>query len=271
MPEKLLLINFDPAAGAQSRSSDGASFDVAFSEPMSLPKDSNPTVKVVSATVWYTFPNVTTSNNQLLIRYGTSLATASWSEHLIILPPGLYGLRELNDSIERELEQSNTTDLIGFNAVQFLPDNATGKAVLRLSLESVPTGGALALVADFSDIRSTIGTLLGFDANVRMIVQDVTNRDVFEGTSIAKLAPVSSLMLHCSAARGSIVNGQVGGDVIASIPLDATPGTQILYQPLHAPRAQICSDRRCRHSDLLWQTKMVWLWTPMGSIIRRRY
>ena len=52
----------------------------------------------------------------------------------------------------------------------------------------------------------------------------------------AEFAPCSSVLLYCSLASGSYLNGAGAQDTVASIALDATPGSQIMYQPQVSPR-----------------------------------
>ena len=56
------------------------------------------------------------------------------------------------------------------------------------------------------------------------------------GEADLEFAPCSSLLLHCSLASGSYLNGSSAQDVVASIALDASPGSQVMYMPQVAPR-----------------------------------
>lgn len=235
MHEQLIIASSDPAVGAQARSQDGSSFDLVFDTPIETGQNTNPTIRLISAEIWYTMHNVTTANNQLVIKYSDNTGDII---SVLSIPPGLYGLLEINLALERELEQASITHHIGTNSLVFQADNATGKCVLTLSSENRPVnlGNPITnLNVAFSDSRSTLRNLLGFDA------EDVTltspnAKDLYEASNVANLAPISSLQLHCSAARGAIVHGSSASSCIASIALDASPGHQILHRPFHTPR-----------------------------------
>ena len=74
MPETLIIAN---SKGARNVSSDGSAFDVIFDVPIKTGGD--PHIKVLSSTIWYTFPNVKAgANDQLIIKHGNGLTLTAY-------------------------------------------------------------------------------------------------------------------------------------------------------------------------------------------------
>ena len=88
--------------------------------------------------------------------------------------------------------------------------------------------------AEFAHVDSTSNSLLKFTNNESAMCA-LGERVLMADGGEAEFAPCSSLILHCSLASGSYLNGSGSQDVVASIALDATPGSQIMYMPQVAP------------------------------------
>ncbi len=96
MPETLILAN---SKDAKNVSADGSSFDVIFDVPIKT--EGVPHLKVLSSTIWYTFPNVKTGvNDELVIKYGNGLTSTAY----LTIPQGLYGITELNSVVQHQIE-----------------------------------------------------------------------------------------------------------------------------------------------------------------------
>ena len=95
-----LLILADSSRGS-NLSADGSSFDLVFDTPIRV-DGSSPTLRLLSANIWYSFPNVAPGNDLLVVNYGSSDSIS------VSLPKGLYGLDELNSAIEYAVVQDAT-------------------------------------------------------------------------------------------------------------------------------------------------------------------
>ena len=232
MAKRELLILADSSQG-KSLGLNGSSFDVVFDTPIKA--SGEPTLRLLSANVWYTFPNITSSNNLLLVKYGNdpdALTTLP-----ISIPKGLYGLEELNDALQYQLVQDGlASDALGSDAVTIHPNYATGKCILRLSLVN---GVVSYLQVDWD--QSTISPMLGFTGGVDTL-SGVGRTFLWDSNQVANISPISSLQVHCSVCRGSCVNGTSDSDVIAEISLDASPGHTIMFRPFHTPRVLVRSE-----------------------------
>jgi hypothetical protein len=223
MPETLIVVN---SKDGSNRSADGSSYDVVFDAPIKA-AFGTPHLKVLSSTIWYTFPNVKTGSNELIIRHGAGLTLYS----SLVIPQGLYSIGELNSAIQHQI---GSQGLAGFlsDTIAIAPNYATGRATVTLTIPtSMPTQH---IEIDWGN--SSLAPLLGFTTAVSLDAASGNYTATFFGDDIASLSPVASLQIHCSVARGSVVSGKTDSAVLASIQIDARPGFQILYNPVQAPR-----------------------------------
>jgi len=225
MPETLIIAN---SKDARNVSADGAEFDVIFDVPIKT--DGDPHIKVLSSTIWYTFPNVKTGvNDQLVIRHGSGLTLYN----ILTIPQGLYGITELNSAIQHQIEILGLSRfLAGKTTLAIGANYATGQASVTITIDETQPSQHV----EIDWVNSSIAPLLGFTQNVSLNAASGDFTATFFGNTIASLSPVDSLQIHCSAARGSVVAGQTDSDVIASIQIDARPGFQIMHNPVQAPR-----------------------------------
>ena len=225
MKEMLLIVN---SKDGRNKSADGSSFDVVFDTPIST--GGTPHLKVLSSTIWYTFPNViTASNDTLVIRYGAALTYTA----TLTIPQGLYSIQDLNSAIQHQIESQGLSTALGSKTVLSIGANyATGKATVTITIPtSMPSQH---IQIDW--VTSTISSLLGFSQNVELNAASSVFEKTFFGDTVANMAPVASLQIRCSSVRGSVVSGTTGSDVLASVQINARPGYQINYEPSVTPR-----------------------------------
>ena len=229
MPETVLFVSSAISAGARNKSADGSSFDISFDQPLTV--TGTPSVRCLQSTVFYTSPNVTAANNGLRISW-FSLDTVNPTtvhnfHHQITFARGLYSVDDLNAVLRRELLSQG----LASDTFQLVADNATQRVGARINAPDNIDG----FTAEFGHVDSTINTLLKFtkdEGASRVQGERVLMADGAE----AEFAPCSSILLHCSLASGPYLNGAGAQDVIASIALDATPGSQIMFMPQVSPR-----------------------------------
>ena len=239
MQETLIVVNSDPRTGSKNLTSDGSSFYVDFSER--LRTEGMPTLKVLSASIWFNFPNIKTAiNDTLKINFGNdgSQGGSTFTNTVMVtVPQGLYGISQFSSTVSEALHDSQYGTELGLESVVFTPNYATNKAQVTLDMTKlIETTSANYLEVDF--LNSSVASLIGFTQTKRFTHSygSTIKSDLFEGDTIADMAPIDSLQLKCSAARGSIINGAMSSDTVAAIPILAEPSHQILYSPYQAPR-----------------------------------
>ena len=131
-------------------------FRVGLEPPMKI-EGNSARMFVHSATVPYTFPNITVSNNQLIVDVGPSTAT-------ITVPVGVYSLQDLEDAINEQVNAHMHTE-----GLALLADGAGKADFVKLEpnarLNRVEaTFAHVGTGMDCSKTGSTLRTILGFDA-----------------------------------------------------------------------------------------------------------
>lgn len=229
MPETLVIVNSKDGA---NRSADGSSFDVVFDTPIKTGAATDPHLKVLSSTIWYTFPNIKSGvNDELVIKHGAGLANTV----TLTIPQGLYGISELNAAIQHQIETvglASASNLGSKTAISIGGNFATGQASVTITIQPSPSSQHIEI--DWQN--SSLAGLLGFLNNTSLNSASGTVSQTFFSDTVANLAPVSSLQIRCSAARGSVVSGTTSSDVLAAVQIDASVGHQIIYQPTISPR-----------------------------------
>jgi hypothetical protein len=178
-------------------------------------RNANVELAVESARVYFSTPNIRTGVNDT-IRVTDSAGVGS--PYDIVLPEGLYSVDDLNDLIQRNLEQQGAT-------VSPLP--LIELSIHAGSLTTYLTINYTTVTIDFS-VAQNFAALLGFTAAV--VGPPLSAPLDYKSSSDAALSPVGQYMVGCSAVSHflSYTSGHAQArskQIIAIIPTkDADPG-----------------------------------------------
>ena len=199
MPETALFVNSATSAGGRNKSVDGSGFDISFDQPLTV--TGSPTIRCLQSTIFYTFPNVVNTNNELRISWfsldAVNPTTVYNDHHQITFARGLYSVDDLNAVLRRELLSQG----LASDTFQLVADNATQRVGARINAQA----GIDGFTAEFTHADSTINSLLKFTKNES--ATRVQGKRVLMADGEAEFAPCSSVLLHCSLASGSYLNG----------------------------------------------------------------
>lgn len=208
-----LYISSDPSFGAVNIDSNNNHLTFNLNPSIAIPHKYNTTIRLVSANIWYTIPNVSaTLYNNNTLQYSNDGIT--WTT--LSFPTGLYDLGGINDYISDSLINAG----LAYNLIQISGIQATGHTSISL--------GNATMRINFTN--STIRTLLGFNAGT--IGPGIAGQ-VYVSNNAATLNSLESIMIHCSIAAGSYLGIQGGSDVIAKVTPDVSPGELIQFMPIH--------------------------------------
>jgi hypothetical protein len=100
-----IIVSSDEQQGASNKSSDGSSFDVVMSQPLSLPKNAlNAYLAVEESTVWWVIPNfISNVNNKMYFNLPTEANSTVYNNYVVSIPTGLYDLTAFNNAIQIQL------------------------------------------------------------------------------------------------------------------------------------------------------------------------
>ena len=200
-------------SSAQAGATSSGSFTVDFQPPLELPADAkNATVAVTQLSCPYTTPNITTSNNVLIVNLPNANrsdirklpGSATTNQRFVItVPPALYSLSDLETAINKQINHAvlqtggtafykravtvthktvNTDGTDGAdiaadpvpNWLSFVPDYATNRLHIRLNYEH---SSVL-----FSDSGCTMASTLGFSSDI------LTTAEIFMALSTTAIS-----------------------------------------------------------------------------------
>ena len=209
-----LYISSNPAVGAENVSADGSRFEVNLNTPLIIPSNAEAIVLGVSqASIWNVSPNVARQFGNNLFRYTTTTAPAGQFD--IVVPDGLWSVSGLG----------------AYLSTQFVNNGHAANLYVLSGQESTQQAVITVLTADDSvqiaSSPSPLGVLLGFTTDIGPT--PVPKYNAFSELS-ASFNRNNSYTIQSNICDGLIVNRATSG-VIASIPIDKPPGTQIHYDP----------------------------------------
>ena len=185
----------------------GSQFSVSFGEAVNIPREAQEIfVQVNAAEIWNSFPNIESGvNNRLVFTY---LA----SEYTLELPTGAYNVASINAVFQPQLQ------VLGFPGLIILSEAIEqSRVVMTFKFPGVT------YLADLSTIANIIGFVMDVNSEVNSLV--------FYANNIAGFNVVNKLFLHTSLPVSGIISNGLSTNIIAKIPITATPGFQFIYTP----------------------------------------
>lgn len=219
--ERQTSLILDSGSGAINRSADGAYFQVNFGDPLRIPADAvDCNIAVEEAEIWNTIPNITTGvNDRFFVTDSSVPATYS-----LTIPQGLYDLTGLSQAILRELENAGAATAPAL--LTMTPDEATQKVEIKLNYSTVSI--------DFTQ-PNTMRTILGFNSRV---VGPGTAGTTYLADNVAAFNQLNYFLLHTDLVTDGIRQNDAYSQTVAKVPIDAAPGSQIIYSPRNPARIE---------------------------------
>jgi hypothetical protein len=214
IPQSLsYFFSSDVTNKAQNVSDDGSQFTVILDRPLSLPPNAvSATLSIIQASIWNTSPNISEQFNNNVFRF-----TSGGSTYNIIFPEGLYSLGGLNGFLSVQL----TNLLLPSNLITISGDESTQRSIITFLFAGIQV--------DFT-IPNSIREILGFD--VRLITAPTALFNAYSDNT-ANFNRVNSYLIRSNIVSQGIPINSIGANVIAQVPIDSAPGSQINYQPQH--------------------------------------
>lgn len=211
------FFNSAEQAGARKIGSLGNRFAIQLLDPISIPERAlYATLEITSAQIWNTSPNVSSQigNNKFYITYNATPYT-------ITIDDGLYGVAELEAYLQREfISEGLPDDLIVLSG-----DDSTQRTVITFNY--------LNTTIDFNPADSC-RDVLGFDAGT--VSATVIGESIYSDNQAA-FNRVNSYYIKSNILSTGIPQNKFGTGIIAGVPIDVQPGSQITYSPRHPLRA----------------------------------
>lgn len=243
--EITLDLSSDPANGAINRSADGSRFEVAFDQPVGLPRDARLAhAEVINATVVWTVPNVITGENDTFYVTGPDTLDVT-TPYVVTIPQGLYPPSDLAQAILADLADQGAKTTPN-NLLTFIEDVPTQRMKIVLNYDDV--------AVDFTP-ANTPRELLGFNSAVIGPPGVGNAPQTFVGDNPAKFNVVSSFKINTNLInQGARVNNAYS-NAIATVLIDKAPGSTLVHRPFNPPRFpadELVGARRTR--AMFWLT-----------------
>lgn len=223
------LASSNPSLGAESINSQGSKFTLNLDKPIKIPKEAvNAYATVDAATVWWVIPNISVALNNYVFRYEINS-----TEYTVDIPDGLYDGDKLNTTIKRLITNKGQDS----SAITLLQDTATNKFVFQLD-SNTPTYTQVAVIFNGAN---NLREILGFTTTNSISIGATTVKSFYADTT-AGLNTINSFLIRSNFIETGIrINNKIES-VIAQVPIDVLPGSQIVYQPFN-PQKIPCTNR----------------------------
>lgn len=207
-----ILLNID--SSSSNNNSTSGNFTINYNPLIHLKKDrqdpSEFECALVSASLWYSWYNVDSSNNQFKYYNGTTWKT-------LTLTSGQYSVQTLNSQIQQGMQDNSDYLAPSTFYINFYPNYSTSYVLLYLQNN---------YQVDFS-IPNSLANLLGF-SNIIYSTQNT----YISGSSPGNLNNgINNFLIHCSIIQGCYSNSQ-SSDVLFNFIPSVSPGSNIFIEPV---------------------------------------
>ena len=198
-----------------SISADGSRVDINLETPLVFSGSSlSTTLEVEGASIWnvaYNISNALNNNTFYYLFNGSSQPT-------MLIPDGLYSITTLNSEISRQFTNRNLTS----------PIILTGNLSTQKSVLTVNIGYQM----DTQPFDS-VGSILGFSVGIWPTIAPVLNSVSMPSQNTAKFNNTNSITVLSNLSSNGIPLNNSGRNLIANIPITASIGSLISYQPIN--------------------------------------
>jgi hypothetical protein len=188
-------------------SGNSSKLKTSFIPPLDFPPSHRYEMALIRLETYYSFPNITTSNNHVKISFDEG---KTWLD--VYIPVGCYEIKAINTELQRFIMQKT----------------GDKKAEKRIVLS--PNPNTLRCVLEVLDVKCQVDfdslcTVLGFDRKVYKVGRH-------ESEHIVNILSVNSILVHCDVIESSRLNGIEASIIYGFFP-DGSPGDKIISIPRH--------------------------------------
>lgn len=208
------VFSSNPALGAINISPDGSEFTVAMDSPIVVPHGViDCTIDVIAASIWNVSPNISAAfgNNKFYFSY-------LGVPYVVTIADGLYSLPQLNAYLGRFFVNNGMQK----NLIVFTGDDSTQKSVITFNFVNTQI--------DFTQ-PNTIRTILGFNSSLVPPVPSTVQGENYTSQNIAVFNRINFFYVKSNLVNSGLPLNGTPGNIIAQIPITASPGSQINYSP----------------------------------------
>ena len=179
-----------------------SNFTTKLNPPVRLDPNKDYKIALVNSELWYSWYNVTTSNNNFKYFNGKDWTTVK-------VPPGAYNIKDINTEIKNLIEDEGDDG----DAITLSANFNTSKTSLRIQGD---------YKVDF-DIDDGLRDLLGYDGQTLTAGRHSGDRQI-------NITNIHTVLIKCSLVSSSYLNGSTS-DVIYNFSPNLPPGSLLSIQP----------------------------------------
>jgi len=218
---RTLFLNSDPNTGAYNINAGKNQFSITLQPSLKIPQTAyNIQAYLRSASIWYTFLNVSSANNKI---YFTD-DVVDPQKYTITLLNGLYSLSDLNNAVQVALQNMITTSGYTFpnDVIQLGGDSASGRSITNITASGYQVNW----------LAGTPYFLLGVDLNTRYPSAGALSQgnEYYYSQSQANFGQTTNLVITTNLTNSYNYNGNPS-NIIGNIPINVAPGSLISYSP----------------------------------------
>ena len=209
------VFSSNPALGAINISPDGSEFTVAMDNPIDVPHGVvDCTIDVLAASIWNVSPNISASFGNNMFYF-----SQAGTPYVVTIADGLYSLPQLNNYLSRFFVNNGLQK----NQIVFSGDDSTQKSIITFNFVGTQI--------DFTQ-PNTIRSILGFNSQLLPAGGPSTIQgENYVSDTIATFNRINFFYVKSNLVNSGLPLNGTPGNIIAQIPITATPGSQINYSP----------------------------------------
>lgn len=192
-------------------SNNKSTFKTRFNPPIQLDKNKMYEIALVNLETYYSFPNITTTNNHF--RYSAD-GGKTWKD--IFIPEGCYDITDINDTIQQKMRLNGHYD--STNDKYYITISANTNTLKSVLL--IENGYQI----DFSQ-KNSIASVLGFK-------NEIYKSKFQESEKVVNILNINSLLVDVDIISGSYVNGNKNPTIYSFFP-NVAPGYKIVESPVN--------------------------------------
>ena len=210
-----MFFSSDTATGARNVSADGADFSVQLNNPLTIPANClDCSLSVIQANIWNTSPNISAAFGNNVFAF-----VVAETPYSIVIPDGLYSLSGLNAYLSSQFANLG----LASNVITISGDDATQKSIITFT--------GVGDRVDFT-VANSVREVLGFDSRIAPPLPGAPSVGFNEfSDNPASFNRNNSYLITSNIVSGGIPINSTSANIIASIPIDVAPGSQIVYSP----------------------------------------
>ena len=210
-------LSSDPDTGAVNVSPNGATFQVNLNSPIMIPKNAlSCELSVLQSNIWNDSNNISAEFGNNVFAFTTNHSGLPVNYNFV-LPDGLYSLSGLNAYLSTQFVNNSLPS----NLITISGDESTQKTILTFLVANDSV--------DFT-VPNSVREVLGFNSRLAPLAPQPAGYNEFSDNT-AEFNRTNSYLIEADITQEGIPINTFNQGIVASVPINVPPGSQITYEP----------------------------------------